>query len=1172
MSRLIVRLLGPLQVWRGEQGLHESLHSQRAREVLAMLVGERDSYVPAERIIELVWPHLTPRAAANNLQATVRKLRRWLEPELKRGRRSRYLLTEPAGYRFHSESCDVDVDEFNDATQRGLGALRSANPAAALNALERARSLYRGDYLQELPYAEWAFARRLQLRELHLEGLAALGECYLQLGHYGLAATVADQALALDPLREGLARLVMKSYAAQDRRAEALTTYEDHARLLREELAVEPSIETRALRDAIWSGSFGIAGATAEGGPQPSIELPFAGREADLDSLRQAWLRRQRLVLISGEAGVGKTRLLREFVASLAGDADAPSVFWSGSQRGEAPYAAIMRWVESYLGQSPPAGELARLGPLGAPLAQRLPQLRRHWPGCPPYSALEHDAEEVRLRQALLAALRQAASSNTMFILDDLQWADEASLTLLHQFLDGAGPGCFLLAFRPEEEGAAAGLDGWPQVGSHKHSMLNLQPLRAVDVLSAVRAVIPLADPLPFSRRLFELTAGYPLYLTEMVHGLMDAGWLYQDTAGAWHAGDAILEADLSDLPLTATLRETLLLRAGRLMELQRDVLEAAAVLQTHITLPALSNMVQVGEARLRALLAALVARGWLRADGDDGWSFTHHLVREVVYGELAPSHRRLLHRLAARSLVAHVPAVPGEMSVVVTRHLRAGSSGATELASWALLAALWSLEQFAYPEAERYFELVQTLWTQFPEGEAKQALALRLYEGMALLLPRLGRSREALVQLEQALALATNPHERVRLLLAAARLCERDTGEYERALKWLAEAEALLEGSGSEQRVQRARLFTIQADVHYWSGRHHEAVQLARRAGAEAQGTIVEYDAFRALASSLHKMGELEEAIELYQRMLALAIEAGDLGRVAQAHLSQGNGFYAMGLLGAAHSAYEEAGAVIEKLGDRRALSIKMTNCGVVAFEMGALTRSERELREAVALAEKVGAPYTVAVARHHLGRVLTLRGRLNEAAVELEGAIELARSIGGHVIAAQAELHLALWQWAQDNLSAAELTATNVVAAGDELEDNFCRREGRLLLAMIALARGDVQAARTLALSARQIAAAAQQRLAIGRAERILAQAAAANGESVSSDEHLVKSEQLFRHSGAQIELAQTLMVRAEAAIHAGAAPDRYRSQLVEARRLFSAAGATLWLTRVDALLAPH
>lgn len=285
---------------------------------------ERDRFVPAERLMDVFWPRLEPTAAANNLQGVVFKLRRWLEPDLPRGRDSRYLVTEAEGYRFLAASCRVDLDEFAQAAQAGQAALRGDDLPAARAALERARDLYRGELLADMPYAEWVFPARERLREAHLEALEALGHTCLRLGAYDDTLAVARQARAVDPLREAFVRQQMQARAALGERAEALAVCEEYERLLAEELGVEPSMETRALREAILAGAIAPAAPAIPAAPAMSVELPLVGRDDILASLERVRQDGGGLVLLSGEAGMGKTRLLAEFTDGLGTD-----VFWN---------------------------------------------------------------------------------------------------------------------------------------------------------------------------------------------------------------------------------------------------------------------------------------------------------------------------------------------------------------------------------------------------------------------------------------------------------------------------------------------------------------------------------------------------------------------------------------------------------------------------------------------------------------------------------------------------------------------------------------------------------------------------------------------------------------------------------------------------------------------------
>lgn len=1161
VGELQFSLLGPFQVWRGDARLDASLTGRLTRELLAFLVLERDRFVPAERLIDIFWPHLGVTAAANNLQGVVLRLRRWLEPGLRRGRDSRHLATEGEGYRFLAAGCRLDLDEFAQAAHAGQAALCSDDLQKARAVLQRARDLYRGELVSDMPYAEWAFPARERLREDHFHTQEALGQVCLRLGAYDETLAVAHQARAVDPLRESFVRQQMQARAGLGERAEALAVCNDFQRLLDQELGLEPSEETRALREAILAGTIAAVAPAITAASSMSVELPLVGRDDVLERLERVRQQGGEVVLLSGEAGLGKTRLLAEFAATGA------RLFWSQARPDDPPFAAALRFFEEYLRREPPADDLAALGPLGAPLAQRIPALRLHWPGCPAYAPLQGEAEQQRLHQATLATLRLLAARPAVFVLDDLHWADEDSLAVLADHSWPAGV-LFIGAYRSEEaEGPLADWLAAQRKTEHRPLELELPPLSPVDVLAAVRAVVGLPDPLPFSRRLHEVTDGHPLFLTETLRGLLDAGTVYRDADGAWHGGAA---ADLDALPLTVTLRGAVLARADRLDPIEREVLDAAAVLRPRCTAPILLAVLEADAASLDRALRALTTGRWLLPAGADSWDFGHHLTGEAIHAGLAPSHRRLLHRLAAAALIGTTPAAPDPAAAEIVAHLEEGNGTADALARWAVLAGQWATEQLSYRQAQAYFELGQAQLDGLAEGDEKRRLALSAYEGLGTVQPRIGQSKAALESLEKALPFAASPADRARLLLAEAHICERDTGEYERAMALLEHAERLLGQAGLREPAALVELHTIQAMVRHWRGEHRDGERLARQAAAGARGTPGEPRALRALANNLQKLGHLQEAVELYHRTMQIAEEAGDLPGLAQAKLSLGFGLQALGQLTEAQAAVERAVELLESLGDLRRLSVAYTNHGITAGNIGDLGRSEADLRHAIELAEKVGAPYTVAVARHSLGWALTLRGRLDEAGVELEAAVDLAHTVEAKVIEAQARQHLADWYWARGDGLEARAQAQLTLETGDALVDNFCRRESRLLIGTVALAAGDLQAADTYAWDAHRIASDGSQALAVGRAERLLGQVAAARSEFEVAAAHFAESERIFRRFGAQIELGQTLLARAGSARATGAAQAVWRPGLLEARRLFRRAKARPLLKQTEELLA--
>lgn len=1165
-------LLGDLQVWRGDVRLNPSTPGQRALSLLALLLTRREQYVAYDYIIEHLWPHLDPDAATHNVRVAVGKLRRWLEPDLARGADSRYLFTEPGGYRCATAQCYVDADAFNQAFQRGQAANRRGDLAAARSAFEQAHGLYRGEYLSDWPYADWALVTREQLREIHLRLLEGLAQSYRQLGFYGQAVDVCRQALAIDPLREDCVQHLMWNLAALGRYNEASTAYVGYEAVLRAELDVAPTPETMALRDQVAAREIAVAPPRAQPNFTAVVELPLVGREQALAALSAAWDGRPGVVLVAGEAGIGKTRLLDTWAATL----DAPAL-WSPAREADAPFAAALNLVDAYLKLEPPVAELQKLGRLAAPLAERLPALRQQWPACPPSSPLPPDAEQARLHQALVAALRLAAAQPTLLILDDGHWASAESLAVLSVLFRSPPPNTLLIvAYRREgvtTDGPFADWLGLQQASGHT-TEIELDPLTPMDVLEAVRATTNLPTLSRFSRRLHAVTAGHPLFLTETLRGLIEAGRLYRGADGVWHTAGIRLEA-VDEIPLSDSLREAVIARAERVSVLQRQILDAAAVLRRAWRIDTLAAMLRIDSTRLSHALGDLVDRRLLAAaDAAGAWHYAHPLLRVAIYTELPGRYAELLHRLAAGALAAGSSEDSSAMAAEIVEHLRHGAGDPASLAQWAVRAGQWAYQHFAHSQALRYFELavdeIDALALQeqaAPSAQPGVDVVLAALEGLARVQQQTGHASAALSTLERALGLALEPRDRARLLRSTARLCERDLGAYDRALDLLDAAEEALASADSEAAAARSEIDTIRAGLHYWRGEHASGERLARLAIAEAPSLRHETEALWALAINLHKLGRSEEALNYYRQILQRMEASGDIRGLAQAHLSLGNGLQIVGRLAEALAAYEQAGQIMEQLNDRRRLSVKETNLGITLLDTGDLLRSEQSLRRATELAEAVNAPYTVAVAQHHLGKALALRGRWPEAGEAFEAAVALADQIEARVIAGQAHVHYGRFYWLQGDAVGARHHAQLARQTGDEFVDNFCQRESRLLLGEVCLAAGEIAAAEEAAHAGHAIATQAQQRLAVGRAERLLGRIAAAREDWSAAQHRLSASERIFRECSADIELGLTLLAGGQTGLHTDT--EWQHERLVEARRLFRRARALPLLKQAEQAL---
>ncbi len=252
---LRVRLLGSFEVWRHDHLItpHE-WRTRKARTLMKVLVHARGRSVSFGRLHELLWPNRSAQTAANCLHTDLTYVRRALEGEAHVSRASPYIYRSDSGYMLVRSNAWIDVDEFHRGYRSGQAAIRDGRLEAAVEEFERATRLYRGDYLEEDMYEEWAAETREWLRERYLGMLATLGVQYMALRRYDDAADAARLMLERDPLREQGSRVLMMARHFQGEKAGALQVYRRLSDLLATELQTEPAEETKMLLQAIVSG------------------------------------------------------------------------------------------------------------------------------------------------------------------------------------------------------------------------------------------------------------------------------------------------------------------------------------------------------------------------------------------------------------------------------------------------------------------------------------------------------------------------------------------------------------------------------------------------------------------------------------------------------------------------------------------------------------------------------------------------------------------------------------------------------------------------------------------------------------------------------------------------------------------------------------------------------
>ena len=656
---LQLRFLGEMELLRGETRL-ELPPSKKTRGLLAYLALTGRSH-RRDRLCSLLWDVADdPRGA---LRWSLSRLRALVdEPEHPR-------ISAPRdSVAFEAKGARIDVLVARQRCAAGL-------ERASLEELASLASEFRGELLEGLDLGEflefqaWCVAEREEARKLHASVLRALVGRLVDAPEAALphARTLA----AVDPLDETARAGLVRLLGATGRRREAQQQYEAACRL-RQELgaAGSPELEAawRGARDSVALPVAWRDPALAPP-PLPHSSPGFVGRRRERQRLEAALEASRadgaRVLLLTGEPGLGKSRLLDELghmTRARAGTLLEGRAFEAEAERPFGP------WIDA-LRQLPP-GAVASTG--AADLAALLPELARE-DGAPP--------SRDRLFAAVLELLgeRAATSPPVVLALEDVHWLDAASAELLHYVARSLRHRPLLVALTAragelsDNETVQRALRGLRELGLLEE--IRLEPLGAPETRELVRAVAPEVD----AERVFVESGGNPLFALEVARALPER-----------------------DGTLPRSLAELVRGRVERLPSEAGDVLRWAAVLGCGFSLDRLGELMALDLDRLLAALELLERHALLSERGPGGagaYEFPHELVRRAVYSELSQPRRRLMHKRVALWLERDGPAET--VAAELAHHAALAGESATAARACAAAGRAF-LRQFANEDARR--------------------------------------------------------------------------------------------------------------------------------------------------------------------------------------------------------------------------------------------------------------------------------------------------------------------------------------------------------------------------------------------------------------------------------------------------------------------------------------
>ncbi|MEW6154510.1 MAG: AAA family ATPase [Actinomycetota bacterium] len=794
-----VHLFGELDLRRGGAPL-PTVGSPRARSLIGLVVLHR-SGLPRPRLAFLLWPDSTESQARTNLRKLLHHLRRDC-PEVAD------LVEVTAGsVRWRREvGAWVDVEAFEAAVSEASTVPGDPAPVAALR---RAADIYTAELLEGC-YDEWVVEDRQRLADCYGSVLRRLAPALAERGDHADAVRYGRELLRRDPVQEDAYRLLMRLHASAGDRAAAARVYHECVSTLQRELGVGPGPETVAQYEALMqstaarteAGPAPAAGALA---PQPGPAGPaLVGRAAEWAELTRLWEQaeggRPSLVLVTGEAGIGKTRIVEELGAWCGHRGAVVASGRAYPTEGELGYGVAIDWLRCEVVYD----QLARAGPADrADLGRLLPELHAGGP-----AGGTDEAGRARLFDGVARALG-AIRRPILLVVDDAQWCDAASLQLAHYLLrrQPSLPLLVVATVRREDLdpdhplGRLAAMDRMVEV-----TLGRLSPEEAARLADQL---VPGALGREGAGVLHADTEGNPLFIVEAVR----AGW--RGVPG--------------ERPrVTPKVQALIGARLQRLSPAGQQMVGLAATVGREFTGGLLRAASGADEQTLVGALDELWRRGFVREQGTEGYDFSHGRIREVAYEALSPAVRSHNHIAVAEALQLADAQGHGSVSGQVAGHYDRGGQPLAAV-TWYRRAAGLAQRRYAAPEAVRLLDRALELAAELPpdlrlehEQQVLDALPAALVGIEGFSSARLAEVQDR--ALEVAAARGREPGTALLRSLVMSSLCRRSFDDARVAAARLAE---LAERAGDQSlAVEADYLLGITA---FWTGRLTDA-----RAGFE--------------------------------------------------------------------------------------------------------------------------------------------------------------------------------------------------------------------------------------------------------------------------------------------------------------------------------------------------
>ena len=790
--------------------------SSRIQSLLAYLGLNHREPQSRQHLAFFLWADSTEKQAFNNLRTLLHRVNAVFPDDV------HILKVDSQTVAWHPDAqIAIDVVEFQEAIARAKVATTKDDQAIAL---EYAIELYKGDLLPD-SYDEWVFAEREKLGALLFTALEQLIQVAEAQQDYPTAIRLAQRLLNLDSLNEMVYLILMRLHAANGDHASAIRVFQQCESILEDELGTQPNDALRQAYQRLMTAETPVAKSTP-----PKAAGGFVGREQEWKQIHAVWnmsiSEKPQMITLSGEAGIGKTRLAQEMLA------------WA-RKRGFVTADTQCYYAEGDLAYAP-VTDLLRSDVIAANIDQLdkqwLTEIARLASDIIP-SELEIEAPpplvEAWQRRRLFEALARvilASQRPILLLIDDLQWCDRDTMEWLHFLLRFQSDAQLMImaTVRTEEINNDHPILAMNEALNRENRLTNIDitPLSHEETHRLAEHMLNKSLSALQADTLYSETEGNPLFIVEMIRA--------NDNLNANHHQSATSKA--SNINLPPTVLSVITRRFRQLSENARSMMNIAAVIGRSFSYDVLAHAADLTETELVDGLGELWQSHILREQGNSSYDFTHGKLCTVAYSQLSSTHQRVIHRRVAKALETVHSNQLDTVSGQIAMHYQKAHI-ADQAAKYYQQAATYASNLYANYMAIHYYRQALEL---LPPSDlvARQDILCVLGH----LLHFIGRYDESRETYHLALELTDDDMKHAEILSKIGNVW-REHHHYVEALQSYDEAENILlqlNDESSSVLMSWAQIRLERLNALYWLGKAEEMIDLLEEVSEviEAHGT----------------------------------------------------------------------------------------------------------------------------------------------------------------------------------------------------------------------------------------------------------------------------------------------------------------------------------------------